>query len=118
VANDSLIIADLFEVLGGAPGVQSDIPALVNAAGTGAIFRLFAPSSSSAAVGAAMTWDLGAPQPTVSQVQTLLLDGERPFGTRASNRTITLPIKITAPDQATLSAAKEYLIQWTSPPGR
>ena len=46
MATDSLIIADLFEVLGGSPGVQSDIPALVNAAGTGAIFRLFAPPSS------------------------------------------------------------------------
>lgn len=114
---DSLIIADLFEVLGGAPGVQSDIPALVNAAGTGAVFKLLTPSSSgSTALGSQMAWDLGAPQPTVSQVQTLLLDGERPFGSRASNRTITLPIRITAPDQATLSAAKEYLIQAVDQP--
>jgi hypothetical protein len=116
VASDSLIIADLIEVLGGASGVQSDIPALVNAAGTGAVFRLFAPSSPGSAASPGMTWDLGAPQPTVSQVQTLLLDGERPFGTRASNRTITLPVRITAPDQATLSAAKEYLIQAVDQP--
>src|SRR5215469_15538947 len=73
---DSLVIADLFEVLGG--GVQSDIPALQNAAGTGAVFQLLAPGTDSRAVGASMTWDLGTPQPTVSQVQSLLLDGERP----------------------------------------
>jgi hypothetical protein len=109
---DSLVIADIIEVLGAGSGVQSDIPALVNAAGTGAVFRLLAPSSTGGtALGSQLAWDLGAPDPTTDLVQSLLLDGERPFGVRASNRTITLPVKITAPDQATLSAAKEFLIQ-------
>lgn len=106
---DSLVIGDLIEVAGG--GVPSDIPELVNAAGVGAVFRILAPNNQSTAVGASMAWDLGAPQPVTDLVQTLLLDGERPFGTRASNRTITLPLKITAPDMVTLTAAKEILMQ-------
>jgi hypothetical protein len=109
---DSLVIDHLFECLGGPGGVQSDIPALMNAAGVGATFQLLAPSSSGGtAYQSQIAWDLGTPQPTTDQVQSLLLDGERPFGLRASNRTITLPLKITAPDQVTLSAAKELLMQ-------
>jgi hypothetical protein len=117
MAADSLVISNLIECLGGPGGVQSDISALVNAAGVGAVFRLLAPpSTGGTALSPQLAWDLGTPQPTTSQVQSLLLDGERPFGTRASNRTITLPIKITAPDQVTLSAAKEYLMQLVDQP--
>jgi hypothetical protein len=108
---DSLVIADRFELIGAISGVQSDIPELMNAAGVGARFQLLAPDSETAAVGASQVWDLGAPQPTQDIVQSLLLDGERPFGARASNRTILLPIKITAPDWVTLTAARELLMQ-------
>ena len=107
---DSLVIAERFELMGGAAPVQSDISELVNSAGVGASFRLLINDNPSAAQGYAPTWDLGTPQPVVDIVQTLMLDGERPFGARASNRTITLPIKITAPDQVTLTAAREMLM--------
>jgi hypothetical protein len=115
-ATDSLVIADLFELMGAQGGVQSTIPELVNAAGIGAVFQLLSPESSGQASANANTWDLGAPQPTIDIVQSLLLDGERPFGARSSNRTITLPIKITAPDQITLTAARELLMQATDAP--
>lgn len=115
-ATDSLVIADLFELMGAQGGVQSDIPELVNAAGVGARFQLLSPESTGQASGTSNTWDLGTPQPTIDIVQTLLLDGERPFGQRSSNRTITLPIKITAPDQLTLTAARELLMQQVDQP--
>jgi hypothetical protein len=109
---DSMILASLFELLGGPGGVQSTIPELTNAAGVGAVFQILAPPSTGGqAFQAELSWDLGEPQPTTDIVQSLLLDGERPFGLRASNRTISLPLKITAPDQVTLSAAKELLMQ-------
>ena len=111
---DSLVIADLllFELMGGPAPVQSDIPELINAAGQGATFRLATPGGGgTSSVGAPANWDLGMPQPTVDIVQSLLLDGERPFGYRASNRTMTLPIIIKAPDFVTLAAAQERLIQ-------
>jgi hypothetical protein len=108
---DSLVIADRFELLGGSGGVQSDIPECQNAAGRGAVFQLYAPQTSGQGSGAQETWSLGEPQPVIDITQTLMLDGERPFGARASNRTITLPLKITAPDQVTLTAARELLMQ-------
>ena len=63
---------------------------------------------------------------------SLILDGERPFGRRASNRTITIPVKIVAPPGSPntlelLAAAREVLAQavdqdiftitWTRDPG-
>jgi hypothetical protein len=87
---DSLILGNQVEILGG--GVASASPAC-----PGAIFRL-QPGG-----------DPGAPQPTTDFVASLLLDGERPFGRRASNRTIKLPIWITAPNRAVLAAARELL---------
>lgn len=72
---DSLIIADTIEVMGG--GVPSTI-----ADCAGVIFQL------------APGFDLSAPQPTSDFIASLVLDGERPIGERASNRTITLPIVI------------------------
>lgn len=104
----SLLIGNLIEIMGG--GVPSTIPACA-----GATFRL------------AAGYDLSAPQPVVDIVGELALDGERPFGRRASNRTITLPIVILAPTLAILAAARETLIEiidqqtwtmtWTSDTG-
>ena len=110
MAADSLILCDLFELLGGPGGVPSQIPLLQNAAGQGAVFQLYSPGGTGTAPGSTGTWSLGEPQPTIDLVQSLLLDGERPFGARASNRTITLTVKITAPDQVTLAAARELLM--------
>jgi hypothetical protein len=87
---DFLTIANSVELLGG--GVYSQNPNCLNAQ-----FRL-QPGA-----------DPGAPQPTTDFVASLLLDGERPFGRRSSNRTIKLPIWITAPDRRTLAAAREVL---------
>ena len=106
--SDSLVIANSVELLGG--GVAS-----VNPLCAGATFRL------------QPGFDLSAPQPTTDFVASLILDGERPFGRRASNRLIKLPIWITAPDRRTLAAAREVLeqavdqdiwtITWTRDPG-
>jgi hypothetical protein len=110
-AGDSLIIGGLFELLQG--GIPSVIPELQNAAGQGTVFQLLAPpgGGSGSAVSFGLSYDLGAPQPTQDIVQSLLLDGERPFGFRASNRQIILPVKITAPDFTTMAAARELLMQ-------
>lgn len=89
---DSLVIANTVELLGG--GVASTNPRC-----PGAVFRL-QPGG-----------DPGAPQPTTNFVASLLLDGERPFGRRASNRTIKLPVWITAPNRQILAAAREVLQQ-------
>jgi len=106
--SDSLILANAVELLGG--GVPS-----VNPLCAGATFRL------------QPGFDFGAPQPTTDFVASLILDGERPFGRRASNRLIKLPVWITAPSRAILAAAREVLEQaidqdiwtltWTRDPG-
>jgi len=105
---DSLVISGVIELLGG--GVASADPLCA-----GAMFRL-QPGA-----------DPGAPQPTSDFVASLILDGERPFGRRASNRTITLPVWVTAPTRQLLAAAREVLQQtidqdtwtltWTRDPG-
>jgi hypothetical protein len=104
---DSLVVANAVELLGGVP---SEIPACA-----GAIFQL------------GRDWDLGAPQPTTDFVASLILDGEKPFGRRSSNRGIKLPVTIWAPDRLTLAAAREILetaidqdrwtLTWTRDPG-
>ena len=106
--SDSLVIANSIELLGG--GVASTDPLCENA-----VFRLQRGA------------DPGAPQPTADFVASLILDGERPFGRRASNRTIKLPIWIYAPSRQLLAAAREVLeqtvdqdqftITWTRDPG-
>lgn len=106
--SDSLVIAGHVELLGGL-AVSTDPRC------AGARFML------------GQGWTAGAPQPTSDFVASLILDGERPFGRRASNRTITLPVTITAPDRLTLAAAREVLEQlvdqdtwqmtWTRDPG-
>jgi hypothetical protein len=105
---DSLVISNTVELLGG--GVASTVPACA-----GARFRL------------APGYDLSAPQPTTDFVASLILDGSRPFGRRADNRLLKLPVVITAPDRITLAGAREvleYLIDadrwtltWTRDPG-
>lgn len=89
---DHLILANGIDVLGG--GVASTNPACL-----GAMFRL------------QQGFDLGGPMPTADFVSSLILDGERPFGRRASNRTITLPILIVGTSRQNLAAAREVLEQ-------
>ena len=106
--SDSLVVANAFELLGG--GVASANPLC-----QGARFRL------------QQGFDLNAPQPTTDFVASLILDGERPFGRRASNRTITLPVLIIGTSRQNLAAAREMLEQaidqdqwtltWTRDPG-
>ena len=95
-AHDSLVIAGRFELIGDrSPSLD---PAFTSAAGTGITFGL------------RPGYDPGAPQPVTDFLGSLILDGELPSGRRASNRTITLPVVIKAPDFATLAAATEALL--------
>lgn len=102
MADDSLVIGGIIELLGG--GVASVIPQAA-----GALFRL------------GTGFDMSAPQLTTEQVAGLLLDGEVVTGARASNRTPTIPVVICVPstgnqqaDRATLAGARELLLQTTS----
>ncbi|HEV2172910.1 MAG TPA: hypothetical protein VGR71_05050 [Nitrospira sp.] len=105
---DSLLIAGEIELLG-SQAVST------NPLCPGAVFML------------GQGFDLGAPQPTTDFVASLLLDGERPFGRRSANRTISLPVTIQAPNRAILAAAREvleqavdqpyWLLTWTRDPG-
>jgi hypothetical protein len=111
---NSLVLGNTIELLGAEGGVPSLIPACA-----GAVFLLADTGS----------YDLGAHQPTADYVASLILDGERPFGRRSSNRTITLPVKIVSPAGSLqqLAAAREVLeqvtdqdvwtITWTRDPG-
>lgn len=111
---DSLVIGENIELIG---SVASTNPLCA-----GAVF-LLQPG-----------YDLGSPQPVTSIVGSLLLDGSRPFGYQAANRTITLPIEISVPGDSgtpagfqTLTAAREVLLReinqqtwtlrWTRDPG-
>ena len=107
MGNDSLVLGGAIELLNG--GVKSTNPLCA-----GAMFRL-QPGA-----------DPGAPQPTADYVASLILDGERPFGRRSSNRAVKLPIWITGPTRAIVAAAREVLqtvidqdywtITWTRDP--
>lgn len=113
---DSLIIAEQFELIGpgGSPldphGTPSLDPVL-----QGAVFRVSNPADAYASglggVFSESGYSLGAPQPTTDIVGSLLLDGERPFGYRASDRTIVLPVIIKAPNFQALIAARESLLR-------
>jgi hypothetical protein len=127
-SNDSLVLGDTIETMGGAGGVPSQIPFLLDSNGQGPTYRILAPPSlNSAAFGYEPSYDLNAPQPTQDVVASMLLDGERPFGYRSSNRTISLPVMIfgtEAGGMQQVNAAREYLmsvidaqvwqIKWTS----
>jgi hypothetical protein len=91
---DSLLVASTIELIGAEGGVPSTLPQCA-----GAVFTVD------------QELDMGAPQPVVDIVQSLVLDGERPYGTRASNRTVTLPVQISASDRLTLAAAREALLE-------
>ena len=91
LTQDSLVINEQIELLGG--GVFSALPQC-----SGTKFLLMP------------GYDLGAPQPTTDIVGSLLLDGERPFGRRSSNRTIKLSVQIRAPNFIQLAAAREALM--------
>ncbi len=93
--SDSLVLDGIIEFMGGQQGVQCDVPELLDANGQGPTFRILAPPSlNSAAFGYEASYDLNAPQPTQDVVSSMLLDGERPFGARSSNRTMSLPVVI------------------------
>lgn len=89
---DSLLVAGIVELLGGGQILQSG-------PGEGAKIMLHQGGA----------W--GAPVIDNDAVQSLLLDGERPYGERASNRTIKLPILIHAPGRIKLLQAREQLLQ-------
>jgi hypothetical protein len=112
--SDSLSLDGAIELMGGAQGVQCTIPSLLDSNGQGPTFRILAPPSlNSAAYGYEPSYDLNAPQPTQDVVASMLLDGERPFGARASNRTISLPIIIFGTQAGGMNqvlAAREYLM--------
>lgn len=90
--SNSLLVGGIIELLGGQ--VPSTNPMCPDA-----VFML------------APGFDLGSAQPTQDFVASLILDGERPYGYRSSNRTITLPIVIQAPDEYTVAAARELIMQ-------
>lgn len=109
---DSLVIAGIIELMGGS-GVPCVIPTLTDpVTGNSAIFRISTPGGqlSSLSQGSTGLYDLGDFQPTQDFVESLLLDGERPFGTRSSNRQMSIPVAIYAPTQQTLNAARDYLL--------
>jgi hypothetical protein len=112
--NDSLVIDGIIELMGGAQGVQCLVPELLDSNGQGPTYRILAPPSlNNAAYGYEASYDLNAPQPTQDVVASMLLDGERPFGARASNRTMTLPVIIfgtQAGGMAQVLKAREYLM--------
>lgn len=119
---DSLVLDGQIELLGGMGGgngftfngVQCTLPELLDSNGVGPVFRILAPPSlNSAAIGYQASLDLNAPQPTQDVIASMLLDGERPFGTRSSNRQMTIPIMIfgsQAGGIAQVLTAREYLM--------
>lgn len=114
--NSSLLVADSIQLMGtancAAGGVQSTIPELIDdTTGEGACFRISAPGGAlSAGLNTQGYYDFGAPQPTQDVVESMLLDGERPFGSRSSNRTLTFPVMIFARSLKTMAAARDYLL--------
>lgn len=103
---DSLQIANTIELLMGDTGpVFSSIPGLENTT-----FALDDQNN---------TYSLGEPQPTVDILASLITDGERPQGRRASNRQLSIPIAIISDTRDNLAYACELLFalvdqeQWT-----
>lgn len=92
---DSLIIANVIELM--MDGSFSTVPGLENT-----IFALDDGNES---------LDLGAPQPTVDLLASLITDGERPQGDRSSNRTLSIPIAISSDSRDNLTLAREFLLR-------
>jgi hypothetical protein len=111
---DSLVFSGQIEFMGGPGGVPCQIPGLLDSNGVGPCFRILAPPSmNSTGYGYESSYDLNAPQPTQDVIASMLLDGERPFGTRSSNRQMTLPVMIfgtLAGGMNQVLAAREYLM--------
>ena len=91
---DSLTLAGVIELAGQPGGVVSTNPMC-----PGAVFTLNPEA-----------WDLGDPQPTTDFVASLVVDGERPFGDRTSDRQPVITVFIKAPDFLTLAGAEELLL--------
>ena len=96
---DSLVIGEAIELIGPPGGIAS-----VNPMCPGAVFTVLPPLS------------LDAPQPTTDFIASLIVDGEKPFGDRASDRTISLSVLIKAPDYRTLAGARELLLKTIDQP--
>jgi hypothetical protein len=96
-AGDSLVFGDVVELLAG--GVKSVHPLCPG------VTMVLQPG-----------FDRGAGVPNTQAVASLLLDGERITGRRTSNRTISLPIVIYAPDRASLNGARELLLDIADQP--
>jgi hypothetical protein len=93
---DSLVLANMIQLMMGDNGpVKSIIPGLENTT-----FALDDQNN---------TYSLGAPQPTVDILASLITDGERPQGRRASNRTLSVPIAILSDTRDNLSYAREMV---------
>jgi hypothetical protein len=93
---DSLVISNSIELLTSDTGpTYSVLPNLENT-----IFALDDQNG---------TYDLGTPQPTVDILASLITDGERPQGRRASNRTLTIPVAIISDTRDNLALARETL---------
>lgn len=111
---DSLVFDGQIEFMGGPGGVSCQIPGLLDSNGVGPIFRILAPPSmNSSGYGYESSYDLNAPQPTQDVVASMLLDGERPFGTRSSNRQMSFPCLIFGTMDGGMQqvlAAQEYLM--------
>jgi hypothetical protein len=86
---DQLVIANLINL-----SVSNEIPSS-NPVCPGAMFWLGA------------GYSFGAPVPDVDFVASMIIDGERTHGERASNRTISLPIAIVVPATGPLGAAQD-----------
>lgn len=91
---DSLLIDNSIQIMEGPGGTPSTDPRC-----TGAVFQI------------TPGYDFGAPQPIAAIVASLLVDGERPLGRRASNRTMIIPVQISAPNRIALAGAKEVILQ-------
>jgi hypothetical protein len=89
---DSLLIAGTIELLNGGVVLQ-DGP------GAGATMRLY------------QGYKTGAPVIDNDAVFSLLLDGERPYGERASNRSMEIPVLVRAPGRMKLMQAREQLLE-------
>lgn len=95
---DSLLLGNVIELMMGDTGpVFSLLPNLTN--------TTFALDDQNA------TYSLGAPQPTVDILASLITDGERPQGRRASNRTMSIPIAIISDTRDNLSLARETVFR-------
>jgi hypothetical protein len=90
-AGDSLILADMVELLKG--GQVSSHPMCPGAQ------MILAPG-----------FDRGAGVPQTDLIASLMTDGETPKGRRTANRTCTLVVKIIGTSRANLNGAKELLL--------